>query len=403
MRILMVSSYLPYPLYSGGNIRLYNLLKFLSKNHKITLVCEKRPFQSEEDVREVEKICHKVITVERKKQWSAKNIVMTGFSLNPFLITGHTNKTMTKIIAEEIAKEKYDLIHVETFYVMQNLPVTSIPVVLVEHNIEYLVYKRFADKAKFFVRPLLYADVLKLKKKEEYFWERANKLIAVSNAEKDMMTRKDTEVVPNGVDLGKFEFQVSESKFKDEEKRILFIGDFRWIQNQDCATFIIKDIWPKLIANKQISKMQMGNGKLKLWIVGKNMSRSIKGLTNDDNVIFDDENQMETEEIYRRSFLLLAPIRVGGGTSYKILEAMASGTAVVTTNLGMTGLEIRNNKEVLSAETPGKLAESVADFLTDKNLYGRIAKSAREFVEENYDWNKISKDLEKVYASILKE
>lgn len=396
----MVSSYLPYPLYSGGNIRLYNLLKFLSKDHKITLVCEKRPFQSDEDVKEVEKICHKVITVERKKQWSAKNIVMTGFSLNPFLITGHTNKRMTKIIAEEIAKEKYDLIHVETFYVMQNLPVTSIPVVLVEHNIEYLVYKRFADKAKFFVRPLLYADVLKLKKKEEYFWERANKLIAVSNAEKDLMSRKDTEVVPNGVDLGKFEFQVPESKFKNEEKRILFIGDFRWIQNQDCATFIIKEIWPKILSN---SKFRASNINLKLWIVGKNMSRSIKSLTDDNSVIFDDENQMETEEIYRRSFLLLAPIRVGGGTSYKILEAMASGTAVVTTNLGMTGLEIRNNKEVLSAETPGKLAGAVEDFLTDKNLYGRIAKNAREFVEDNYDWNKIARILEKVYASVLKE
>ena len=104
MNILMVSSYLPFPLLSGGNIRLYNLLKLLSRKHKITLICEKRPNQTEADVREVEKICEKVITVKRNKQWSVKNIVKTGFSLSPFIITGHQSKEMTKVIEKETEK-----------------------------------------------------------------------------------------------------------------------------------------------------------------------------------------------------------------------------------------------------------------------------------------------------------
>ena len=87
MKILIVSSYLPYPLLNGGNIRLYNIIKALQKRHEITLVCEKREAQTLDDVAQVEKICKKVVTVRRKKQWSIKNIIKSGFSTwrNPLL------------------------------------------------------------------------------------------------------------------------------------------------------------------------------------------------------------------------------------------------------------------------------------------------------------------------------
>ena len=394
----MVSSYLPFPLFSGGNIRLYNLLKLLSKNHQITLICEKRQNQTENDAKEVEKICEKVITVERKKQWSAKNILKTGFSLNPFLITGHKSNEMTQSIKSELAQNKFDLIHVETFYVIQNLPKISIPVVLAEHNIEYLAYKRFADNSLFFVRPLLYLDVLKLKRLERYYWKKADKLIAVSNIEKNLMTRKDVTIIPNGVDLDKFKLEQADNKFLEKEKRILFIGDFKWMQNRDAASFIIKEIWPLITAN---GKWQMANGKLKLWIVGRNMPQSLKNLTEDKNVIFDDNNQDKTEDIYKKAFLLLAPLKIAAGTSYKILEGMASGTAVVTTNLGIEGLDAKDNVQVLVAENAQGLAQNVTKLLTDKNFYEKLTKNARDFVEKNYNWEEITKKLEEVYLSAI--
>src|SRR6266571_3410274 len=147
MKILMVSSYLPYPLLSGGQVRLYNLIKELSAKHEITLICEKREYQTEKDIKEVEKICKKVITVSRGKQWSLQNIIKSGVLRNSFLVIGHTHKAMQEKIAEELAEDKFDLIHVETFYVMQNIPQVNLPMVLVEHNIEYQVYQRFVDRA----------------------------------------------------------------------------------------------------------------------------------------------------------------------------------------------------------------------------------------------------------------
>lgn len=171
MNILIISSFLPYPLHNGGSVRLYNLIKQMSEKHMVTLICEKRVNQSEADRKEVEKICQNVITVTRHKQWSVKNILKTGFSSSPFLLVGHTSPAMKLAIKQELLQKKYDLIHIETFYVMQNLPETLLPTVLVEHNIEYLIYERYAQNAQFFLRPLLSIDVKKLKKAEKQAWK----------------------------------------------------------------------------------------------------------------------------------------------------------------------------------------------------------------------------------------
>lgn len=387
MKILVVSSYLPYPLRSGGHIRLYNLLKLLSKDHDITLICEKRNYQSTADEKEVEKICKKLITVERKKQWSFSNILKTGFSTKPFLIVGHSLCEMTEKISREIENEKYDLIHVETSYVMQNLPKTSLPVVLVEHNIEYKVYKRFADKAKFPLRQLFLMDVNKLRRLEESFWKKATKLVAVSETEKALMGRDDTVVVPNGVDVDNYKFN---NKKENKEKTVLFIGDFKWIQNINTAAWILKEIWP-LIEERVDAK---------LWIVGKNIPDSIKSFKR-ENIVIDENAPGDTRLIYEKSDILLSPIKVGGGTSYKILESMASGVAVVTTDLGVEGIGAKDKVHALVGTNSKDLAENVLRLLNDASLREELTVNARKLIEEKYDWKKIVKVLESVYKSAL--
>jgi len=200
MNVLIVSSYLPYPLFSGGHIRLYNLIKELSSKHKITLICEKRNYQGAAEINELKKFCKKVITVARKKQWSLGNVLRTGLSTLPFLVIGHTNSEMHREIQRELNENQFDLIHAETSYIMQNIPLTKVPIILIEHNVEYLVYKRFADKAPLLLKPLLYIDILKLKYWEEKVWTEVTKLIAVSKIEQKIMNkiRKDVIVVPNG-------------------------------------------------------------------------------------------------------------------------------------------------------------------------------------------------------------
>src|SRR5260221_3179871 len=248
MKILVVASYLPFPLHSGGHVRLFNLLKELSKNHKLTLVCEKRPFQTDKDILEVKKFCEEVVTINRKKQWSLDNIIKTGISPYPFLVTGHTLPEMKTILIRKLQEKTFDIIHVETFYVFQNIPKTYIPTVLVEHNIEYSVYEKFVQTARKILQRILALDVIKLKRIEEEYWRQATELVAVSKDEKMTMSqiRSDVSIVPNGVDISYFNNAWKKVKSKEKTKHMLFIGDFKWIQNRKAVEWILDDIWPAL-------------------------------------------------------------------------------------------------------------------------------------------------------------
>jgi glycosyltransferase involved in cell wall biosynthesis len=394
MKILMVSSYLPFPLKSGGEIRLYNLIKNIATEHEITLICEKRDYQTDADVEEVRKICKKVVTVTRKKQWSTANILKTGLSMDPFLIVGHTSEEMKLAIKDALVREKYDLIHVETFYVYQNLPKVSIPVILVEHNVEYLAYKRYVKLANPLLKLFFTIDVMKLKKKEEQAWRKVDKLIAVSNMERRLMKRADISVIANGVDLNNFQFRNSQNL--PEEKRILFIGDFKWFQNIDAAEIILKQIWPRISQKLAETKNRTD---VKLWIIGRNIPDKIKSLAASKNIILDEDSKEDTAEIFRRAYLLLAPIRAGGGTSYKILEAMASGVPVITTNLGLEGLEAKNNIHALASDKEDELAELALVLIQDHSVYRKLILNARKLIEEKYDWRVIAAKLNEVYMS----
>lgn len=395
MKILMVSSYLPYPLFSGGHIRLFNLIKNLNKNgHEITLVCEKRDHQGESDIKRVEEICKKVITVNRKKQWSAKNILKAGLSTQSFLSAGHNLPEMRNAIADELGKAKLDLIHVETFYVYQNLPKTKLPVVLVEHNIEYLVYKRYADKSSVFLKPLISIDVLKIRKEEERFWKMATKLVAVSPQDKEIMKREDVVVVANGVDVEKYNVE-RKVKPRNQERKVLFIGDFKWIQNKDAVEWIIKNIWPSVLEKAKIDGISV-----KFWVVGKKIPTYLKEMT-DSSILFDENAPAETEKIYQEADLLLAPIRIGGGTSYKILESMATGLPVLTTFLGNEGIDGKDGQDIVVADKPEEFADWIIKLLDDQVLYENISKNARKHTQTNFNWISITKKLEGVYREAI--
>jgi len=399
MKILMVSSYLPYPLFSGGHIRLFNLIKELSSKHEITLICEKRDYQGKAEIEELKKFCKKVIVIPRRKQWSVMNILKTGLSSSPFLITGHALPEMKKEITRELNESQFDLIHVETSYVMQNIPKTHVPIVLVEHNIEYLVYKRFADRSPLPIKLLLSIDVMKLKSWEESMWRKATKLVAVSEFERKIMEkiRTDVAVVSNGVDIEQFTVYNLQSTRDTKEKTILFIGEFKWVQNRDAIEWIIKEIWPKLRAEFIPSMTDKG---IKLWVVGRSIPESIRKLTSDKSIIFDESAPKETEEIFRKSDLLLAPIRVGGGTSFKVLEAMATGVPVVTTDLG-NAIEAKENSEIIIAKDASDFVVKIKKLLEDKIFYETISRNGRKLIEGKFNWKKIANDLNSVYESVV--
>lgn len=390
MKILMLTPYLPFPLFSGGQTRSYNLLKNLSGKHEITLFSFIREDAERKHIRELEKFCKKVVVFKRRKAWSPVNLALAAITPYPFLVSIYFSQALNSRIRQELSQENYDLIHAETFYVMPNIPKTNLPIILVEQTIEYLVYKHFVEA---YPNPLLrlplWIDVAKIRFWETYFWKRAERVIAMSEADKKVMKRLvsglEVEIVPNGVDVSHFS---QKTKKKSQNPTILYVGGFRWLQNREAFEVLVSQLWPKV-------KDKVGSAHL--LIVGQGQTEQMRRLAARHQDVFLDESVRDIRDAYSRADLMLAPIKGPGGTRLKILEAMASGVPVVTTSVGIEGLEAKDSTHVVIRDTQTGLVKSAIRLLKDEGLKDKVAGNAKKLVAEKYGWEQSAKALDKIY------
>jgi len=388
MKILMLTPYLPYPLHSGGQIRSYHLIKNLSKKNEITLFSFIRSREEEQYIPELKKFCKTVKIFYRRPAWSPVNILLSGITYYPFLVCIYLSQSFNRAITQAIKQENFDLIHTETFYVMPNIPKTNIPIILVEQTIEHMVYKHFTDEFKWkLLLPLLMIDVKKIKYWESFFWKKAAKVIAVSETDKQDMQKLvpkiNIEIVPNGIDAEWFEEKMFK---KPHPPTVLYVGNFKWLQNVEAVEILVKKVWP--VIKKLVPDA-------KLWIVGRSPDKLIRSLKGESIVI--DDSVMDVRQAFQNSDLLVTPIEGPGGTRLKILEAMASNLPVVSTSVGVEGLNVEDQKEAFIINNYQKMGETAAHLLMNTIQAGSVANTAKKFVQRNYSWRAISSRLEKIY------
>ena len=397
MKILMLTPYLPYPPSSGGQVRSYNLIKNLAGNHQITLFSLIKHDSELRYVKELEKFCPKVKVFKRsEKPWTLKNIFRTCFSLYPFLVIRNLASGEKEAVEKELKENYYDLIHAETFYVMPHIPQTKIPILLVEQTIEYQVYQHYArSNRNLLLKPLLYLDVAKIKFWETNFWRKADKVVAVSEADKKKMQSLvpglDVGVVPNGA--GEDLLSILKQKRKSQPIIIFFQANFLWLQNIEAATILATKVFP--LIKKEIPQANC-------WIVGQAAKEKIGYLSSKDVEIKDLAiSDIEgVKKAYQQATVFVAPLKGPGGTRLKILGAMAAGVPVVTTQVGIEGIEARNGKEVLVRNKEEELAKAVVQLLKDPKDYQKIVKMARELVEKKYSYQSIAQILDKFYQEV---
>lgn len=395
----MLTPYLPFPDSSGGQIRSYNLIKNLSKIHKITLFSLIKEDSEKRFIPELEKYCEKVKVFKRSTSpWTARNILLTGFGPYPFLVIRNLSPKERTAVKEEIDSVKYDLIHAETFYVMPHIPKTNIPILLVEQTIEYLVYKHYVQGIKnIFLRYLLSIDVAKLKFWETSFWKKADSVVAVSEADKREMLKLapklKVDLVPNGVNLDFFKVKKS---WSDKNPRILFVANFKWLQNVEAAELLLSQVFP-LIHSKLPN--------VKVSIVGQHIPPEIKNFESESVNIenLGEDDQEGIRNAYYGSSVFVSPLRGPGGTRLKHFGAMAAKLPLITTTVGAEGLGAKDGKEIIIRDTPVQLAEAVIQILKNPKEAEKIAESARKLVEEKFSWPKMGEYLDEIYKSTSKK
>lgn len=393
----MLTPYLPYPDSSGGQIRTLNLLKYLCKNNEITLISLIKSEKENENNKYLLQFCKKVLTFPRSATpWTLKNILRTGFSLDPFLIVRNSAPGVKEAVTAELATGDYDLIHAETFYVMPSIPKTDIPTILVDQTIEYLVYQHYTNEtAPWYIKPLLQIDVEKMKQSERFYWKKATQVVAVSEADKKEMQKLEPdlniEIVPNGVNLELFR---KKTDWNTKEKSVLFISNFKWLQNVEAAYVLINEVFP--LVRKSIPSV-------KLWIVGQHIPQNILDIK-DNNIVIKSIPEGDTKTLvdsWHDASVFASTIKGPGGTRLKNLAAMASQLPIVSTRVGVEGLKVKDNVHVLIGNTQEEMARLIIKVINSPKLAEKLAVTTRKHVEDHFDWRKIATSLDAIYKKLV--
>lgn len=394
----MLVPYLPTITMSGGQTRWYNIIKYLAKNHEITLFSLIKDESEKKFVPELLKYCKKVKVFTRpQKPWTLRNVLLSVLGPFPLLVVRNWSFEERKALQKELASEKYDLIHTETFYVMPHLGKTDVPIIQVEQTIWHEVYKHHVTtEIPKILSPFFMLDVAKIIFWEKYYWKKANGLFAVSQEDQAVMKKllpgKSVDIIPNGVDC---DYYLAKKVNKSYPPRILYgVSNFEWLQNQEAVRLLLDDVWPGL--KKKI------RFPVKVWIVGRKMPDWIKKRSSEDGDIIVTENISDARDAYTSAKVMITPIKGGGGTRIKILEAMAAGLPVISTKIGVAGLNVTNGKNVLIADGVDEIISKAQSLLEDEKLARLIGMNGQKHVRKYFDWKSIVKMHEPIYQKLVR-
>lgn len=398
MKILMLNPYMPYPPSSGGQVRSYNLIKHLSKRHEIHLLALIKNDSEMKYKKELMKYCKQIYMCKRSETpWTLSNIMKSVFGRYPLLVNRNYSQEARDTIKRLLQTEKFDLIHAETFYIMPHIPKTEIPIFLVEQTIEYRVFQHFVkNQIKLpFLRPLFWPDIFKLKYWEKTFWQKADLVGAVSEADEEQMKRLlpdlETTIIPNaaGEDL----LDIYETRTKKMKPVFLYIGNYSWLQNVEGAEILIHEIFPRI--KKRIPNATcIIAGQRAYEKIGKNAGDGIQIID------ISSSDMKAVHDAYAQSYIFLAPLEGPGGTRLKVLAAMATGMPVISSPTGVSGLDVIHKETAYIAHNPEEYAEYAEYLLNHPSDYLNIRKKARKLVDELYSWNSVAQKLEKIYLDL---
>ncbi|MFH1840807.1 MAG: glycosyltransferase family 4 protein [Candidatus Shapirobacteria bacterium] len=392
MKILFLTYDVPYPLNSGGKIRAYHLLKSLAQRNQLTLFSYYRSEDQKKYLGELEKYCSQIFLFKRRKAWSWQNFCLT--FLMPFAAAGYYSSQLEKELKKELAGGKYDLVHFESFYPALYLPTVKklgLRTVLGNENLEYLVYRRYANSQPRWLRSILSLEVERLWRFEEKLWRLADLNLQASKSdalEVEKITGKPCLVVANGVNFEKYQTV----DYHQNRKAIIYVGNLVYPANTDAVGFFLEKIYPKIRKRVEGVKFILVSGYEPRWL---------KRYINDPSIEYFKDTMTPAAQLLLQADVLVAPMRIASGTNIKILEAMAAGLPVVTTSIGAEGLKVTNQGNIIIADRPEEMADLTAKLLTNQPLREKIGRKARQTIEDNYDWSKTTQGLDLAYRKLI--
>ncbi len=387
LRVLIYSQRFPFPMDTGGKIRTGQLLKQLSKQIHITLVTNMEKGK-DEGIDQVNDLCSEYHPIPWKeaKKYSLRffiKVLLRLLSTRPITVLNDYSKDVEQKLLELIKQQDFDLVICDFLQPSINFEkVESLPSILWEHNVEYIIPQRhFLTSKNVFIRWFWKSQWKKMQEYEKEACQKFSGVIAVSVQDqqclKDMTGKKEIFAIPTGVDANYF----SPDPEPCTKSTLVFSGSMDWMPNEDGISYFVAEIFPLI---------QRHIPDVALTVVGRNPTPGLLKLAESVPAIEFVGRVDDVRPFIWKSAVYIVPLRIGGGTRIKIFEAMAMGKAVVSTSIGAEGLPVVSGDNCLLADTPEEFSHSVVTLLQDETKRQQMEGAARKFVEDDFTWEKVA-------------
>lgn len=415
MRVLFVSPREAWPAKSGARLRDFHLASALARDAELTYIYfADTPAQSELPSKLVQ--AKRVLPVASPRKYTPDKILKGILGSQPLPVQNYTSRDMSEAIESALRSEPFDIVHLDSIHLAGYLHTIqkwapAARVILNWHNIESELMTRYSTQPSSLVRRLYArATVRSLRRLESRMLRACFGHIVCSEREKqELLSRAPgarIAVALNGVDTTRFQaVQNSPANARnglapgqteppgrlggfEEPDRLIFVGQMSYHANVEAVRWFARDIWPA------VRERHPG---VTLHIVGSDPPPGVLALRSQTG-IFVTGTVPDVLPFYERAIAAIVPLRTGGGTRLKILEAMAAGVPVISTAIGAEGLHVTDGRDILIAgEGVGSWLAAIC--ITRGTGRDQLIAQGRELVFCRYDWDQIGRSLTQVYQS----
>jgi glycosyltransferase involved in cell wall biosynthesis len=398
LRILFLSPRQAWPLYSGARLRDHYFAQALGRRAALTYVFFSDPGLPPPQPADLP-FCRKIVPVPAPRFYTPRKIVGGVFGRWPLPVVNYTSDEMKAALAGILRADRFDLVHLDHINMAAYVPGvrrhTAAPVVYNWHNIESELMRRYSAGVQSPLRKLYAAwTARRLAALERQTLLRAFGHVVCSQRERAQLLRIVPEariaVIENGVDTAFFaEPPVSPGR----RHRIVFVGSMRYHGNIEAAVLFARSVWPWIRERFPAWR---------LTLVGYDPAPAVLALRAEENVEVTGTVD-DVRPYYAEALAAIVPLRTGGGTRVKILEAMAAGVPVVSTTLGAEGLAVSPGQHLLIADRQEDWLPRLSSLSLEGGLWNRLVAAGRDLVRSRYDWEILGQALYENYSHWLNQ
>jgi glycosyltransferase involved in cell wall biosynthesis len=403
MNILWLSHFVPYPPKGGCFQRSYNLLKEVARENDVYLIALKNkasthPLSEMEMAKtELEKFCRQVHLIDISSRISGVSLYILAMKSllqeRPLSVSLFRFAEMRHCIKQVCGDVRFGVVHYDTISLAEYFhDVGGVPKLLNHHGVEsFMIRRRIGTERNPLKKLYFLIESWKLRRYEEEHCVKFQLNIAVSELDMSMLKQiapsARFEIVENGVDIRYF----SARNDYGSKDRLIFAGRLDQYSNRDAILHFCTSVWPLV---------RDANPGMRLTIIGSGAPPHLTEIAKNDRRIELLGYVDDVRPYFARAMAVVCPIRDGGGTRVKILDAMAMGMPIVSTTIGCEGIDVVPGADLLIADTPSEFVEKIRELCANETLRATLGARARAKAEEIYSWDIIGEKLNASYAGL---